>query len=119
MSSPPRVMPASLPRLSRSDQRLVEAAKVLARKERRRFAPAFLELFDGSSRFSSGMLEQRCRLMPPFEILSCRALDLSMPCIQVQNLRLIFVGQNLVRAPAPPCKSFSVVIGPKVQPSYP
>ena len=58
--APPRISSASLPKLPRAQERLLEQARVLARKEKRRLAPGYLELFAGSCRFFSIMNECNC-----------------------------------------------------------
>ena len=104
----PRISSASLPKLPRAQERLLEQARVLAKKDKRRLAPGYLELFASSCRFSTAMNECNLRLLPPFEINGCCAYDLSLPCIQVLILVWLLTGRAWFVHLAPPCKDLSV-----------
>ena len=108
--APERVPVPDLPRLPRSARRLVEKAKGCVRQKRMSCAacPAFLELFAGSARFTSAMIERRFRVLPAFELLDCQAYDLSSPSVQCLILCWLLSGRVWFVHLAPPCKDFSV-----------
>jgi hypothetical protein len=109
-NAPERVPVPDLPRLPRSARRLVEKAKGFVRQKRVSCAacPAFLELFAGSARFTSAMIEKRFRVLPAFELLDCQAYDLSSPSVQCLILCWLLSGRVWFVHLAPPCKDFSV-----------